>query len=250
VRRGIAAAGRALTVALAWAAAGAWAADGRLEWARVAELGFAVGGVVAEVPVAAGQEVAKGALLARLDTRPFDARVREAEARVEGLEPAYAEARREHERAEALFERMVISAHERELRRIAMVRAEAALRAARAALERARVEREYAELRAPFAGRVVAVHVAPGQAVAAGLRIEPVVSLAETGRMALRVPLAGRPPVGAGEAVRVRVRGRALEARVERLWRAEDGRWWLRAVFAVPPGVALEPGAAGEVLLP
>lgn len=249
-RRIVTAGTRAVTVVLAFGAAVAGAADGRLEWARVAELGFAVGGVVAELPVAPGQGVAKGTLLARLDTRPFDARVREAKAHVDGLEPAYAEARREHERAEALFERMVISAHERELRRIALVRAEAALRAARAAFERARIQREYAELRAPFAGRVVAVHVTPGQAVAAGLRIEPVVSLAETGRMALRVLLAGRPAVGVGDAVRVRVKGRELTARVERVWRKDEAGWQLRAVFAVPRDLALEPGDAGEVLLP
>ena len=237
----------ALALAAVLVAGEAAGAEGRLEWARRVTLGFAVGGVVERVAVRPGDRVRAGALLARLDTRPFDARVRELAARAEALVPELEEARRERDRTEALYERAVIAEHERQLAHIAYVRAEAALRAARAALARARIEREYAELRAPFDGVVLAVHAAPGQAVAAGLRVEPVVELAPSGRLAARVRLARAPPLGG--AATVRARGRALPGRVEAL-AAVDGGWEARVVFALPEGVALEPGMAVEVELP
>jgi len=79
---------------------------------------------------------------------------------------------------------------------------------------------------------VLAVHAAPGQAVAAGLRVEPVVVLAPSGRLAARVLLARRPRLGA--AATVRVAGRALAGRVESVSEAGGGGWEAQVVFAVP----------------
>jgi len=250
IRRAVAAALALLALAATMPAAAETVVEGRATWARRATLGFPVSGVIAELPVRAGQRVARGALLARLDPRPFDARVREREARVAALEPAFAEARREWERAQALYERMVLSDRDRELVRIAYVRAEAELRAARAALARARIEREYAELRAPFEALVLRVHAVPGQALASRLRVSPVVELAELGALAVEVALEGdaRPP-GAGAAATVRAAGRRYAGRVERVEPVDRG-WRVRVGFRVPPADGIGEGTPVEVILP
>ncbi|HHQ41570.1 MAG TPA: biotin/lipoyl-binding protein, partial [Chromatiales bacterium] len=113
----------ALALAALLAVGEAAGVEGRLEWAQRVTLGFAVGGVVERVAVRAGDRVRAGALLARLDTRPFDARVRELAARAEALVPELEEARRERDRTEALYERAVIAEHERQLAHIAYARA-------------------------------------------------------------------------------------------------------------------------------
>ncbi len=224
--------------------------EGRLEWAQRVVLGFAVSGVIAEVLVRPGQRVAPGALLARLDTRPFDARVRERAARVSALEPAFEEARREWKRAQELYERMVLSDRDRELVRIAYVKAESDLQAARAALERARIEREYAELRAPFDAMVLRVLGAPGQAQSAQLRVEPVIELARAGAMAAVVIVPdGRVPPAPGARAAVHAAGRVHAGRIVSVERIEGG-WRVRVRFGFDGPGTLREGIPVTVELP
>jgi HlyD family secretion protein len=127
---------------------------------REVELGFRVGGRIAEVLVDEGERITPGQVLARLDTQPLrdrlagaDARVaaasalvardtagnrpqqvREAQAAVVDAEAQLGEARRLHERRKALHERGFISKAEFEASQAGMTAAAARAEAARAAL--------------------------------------------------------------------------------------------------------------------
>ncbi|MFN3749902.1 MAG: efflux RND transporter periplasmic adaptor subunit [Thiobacillus sp.] len=151
-------------------AAPAWAAD------RV-ELTTRVSGVVEEVLVKPGQRVAKGAVLVRLDRTVLRARVDEATADQARADAEEADARREFERAEELYNRTVSSTSELEAATLRHARARAALAAADARLAIAKKNLADAELKAPFAGVVVAVPGLPGTVVAAECQPRPLVVL-------------------------------------------------------------------------
>jgi HlyD family secretion protein len=157
----------ALIVVFAARAAGWWGGDGdevpklygNVE-VREVELGFRVGGRIAEVLVDEGDKVSPGQVLARLDTQPLRDRlagaeakvaaagalvardvasnrpqqVREAEAAVVDAEAQLGEARRLHERRKALHERGFISKAEFEASRAGLTAAAARAESARAAL--------------------------------------------------------------------------------------------------------------------
>ncbi len=113
-------------------------------------------GTVAEVLVRPGERVSEAHVLVRLDLRPFDLAVREAESAVGSAQMQYAEA--------------MLGTAEGDTSEAARMRREnARLRsgiiAAEARLERARLDREHATIRAPFGGVLDDVGVVAGQRV-------------------------------------------------------------------------------------
>lgn len=152
------------------------------------------GSIVRELAVEVGDDVAAGALLATTDTTPplaarareagAELRLRESAARAAAAraESACVTARvaaKEAERRAQLVEQGVISAEESEAARgradesaAACRSAEAEVELARSAVELAKAARERAEselersrVRAPAAGRVLAIHAQPGELV-------------------------------------------------------------------------------------
>jgi len=159
-------------------AANAAALEATLDWDRETVLSMPVKGVVTRLEVRPGDKVAKGALLVQLDQRPFRNRIDALEAKLGKLEAVLAEARRELERAEELYDRTVLSEHELQLKKNDFIAARADHEAARAELTAARLALEYSTLRAPFALRVLTREVEIGQTVVADLRPTPVLRVA------------------------------------------------------------------------
>ena len=159
---------------------------GSLAWGERISMGSLVSGVVAKVPVQAGQRVKKGDLLVGLDVRGFQAEVNGARAESARARVLLEEARLEDERATELYDRTVLSEHERAKAVIGLREAEAEAGRAGARLTQARLAYERSQLKAPFDGRVVAVHVSAGQAVVNEYKAEPMVELAGDSRMLLR----------------------------------------------------------------
>lgn len=151
-----------------------------------ADLGFPLSGTVAERPVSAGDTVAKGDVLARLDPEDLDSAVRAAEAGVTVAEAQLRSATDARDRAEVLARRGVGSATRLEDAARALVAAEARLEQAQAALARARDLRGLATLTAPQDGVVTAVAAEPGTTVSAG---QPVLRLAATGEREIVIDL-------------------------------------------------------------
>jgi Multidrug resistance efflux pump len=88
--------------------------DGHLAWAEVTRLSTPVSGVVTEIPVQPGQQVEKGAVLLRLDRKPFSDKLAAAVAIRSGLVRAADEAKRDAERTQQLYDRTVASESERQ----------------------------------------------------------------------------------------------------------------------------------------
>lgn len=157
--------------------------DARLAWSQRVELGTLVSGVVDQLPVRVGQRVSGGQLLLSLDGRPFHIALGQAEAAVASAEVLLAEAQREDDRATELYDRTVLSNHERELARIGLAEADAAARTARAHLQQVRLDQERSHIKAPFDAWVLQLHAAPGQVVVSELQSQPLLVLAQAGRM-------------------------------------------------------------------
>ncbi len=190
--------------------------EGRLEWMRRVELSTPVSGVVREVPLRAGQRVAAGDLLLSLDTRSFKAAVTRGEADVRRLRAAMEEARRELERTQELYDRTLLAEHDLQLAKIADTTADSSFRAAQATLDQAKLDLEYAQIRAPFAGLVLRVDAEAGQSVVNRLQSTPLVVLAEAGRMRVRLLLTQDAAAGLtpGQAVPVAVSGRRYQGEI------------------------------------
>ena len=183
---------------------------GRLVPREHGTVAAAIAGPVADLRIRVGQQVAAGEVLlvlardlpeARLAQKRADqaleaARVRTAEAEVDLV-------RQELERLERLKGSSAFPKAAYDDKRQELVRRRSRVREAKAALDRARVQREMAEIelarttiRAPYAGVVTARHVSPGGYVRAG---DPVATLVDDRRLELEadVPtdrLAGLAP--------------------------------------------------------
>jgi RND family efflux transporter MFP subunit len=158
--------------------AGVWLASASPLWAAdKVELTTRVSGVVVEVLVKPGQRVKKGAVLLRLDRTVLQARLDEATAEQLRAQADEADAKRELERSQELFDRTVSSTSELEAAALRHVRAQAALSGASARRVIAQKNLQDAELKAPFDGVVSAIPGRPGTVVAADCQPKPLVIL-------------------------------------------------------------------------
>ena len=185
---------------------------GTLDWGRRLELGPLVSGIVEQVAVAPGERVRKGQTLLTLDGRGFRADLAAAKAAARHAAVLLEEARREHERAQELYDRSVLSEHERIVAVIGLREAQAAARRAEAQRVAAALALERSRLTAPFDGLVVAVRATPGQAVNARLQVPTLLVLADDRE--LRVAVRAEPAVARelqqAQGLRVELAGREL----------------------------------------
>ncbi len=203
----------ALLIAGLALAADAAALEATLAWDRDTVLSLPVKGVVTRLAVQPGEIVAAGKLLVQLDQRPFRNRIDALEAKLTKLEAVLAEAKRELERAEELYDRTVLSEHERQVTKNAFIAARADYEAGRAELTAARLAREYSTLRAPFRLRVLDRFVETGQTVVADLQPTPVlrIAAADTLLAVAGLDAARAARLQTGQTLAVRVGETALE---------------------------------------
>lgn len=142
--------------------------SGRLEAVQRVEVRPRVSGVVQSVHFREGSLVRQGDLLFTLDQAPFAAEVERAQAQVAAADARVASARTESERAARLLADRAIAQREHDERLHAFSEADAQLRAAKAALQSARLNLDYTQVRAPVAGRVGRIEVTVGNLVASG----------------------------------------------------------------------------------
>ena len=142
--------------------------SGRLEAVERVDVRSRVAGQVKSVHFVEGALVRAGDLLMRIDPDPYAAEVERAQAQVVAAQARLNYARSEHQRAKLLWEESAIARRELDERVNAEQEAEANLRAAQAALQSARLNLGYTEVRAPVSGRVGKLEVTVGNLVAAG----------------------------------------------------------------------------------
>jgi multidrug efflux system membrane fusion protein len=142
--------------------------SGRLEAIERVEVRSRVAGAVQAVHFREGALVAKDELLVTIDPAPYAAEVERADAQVVAAQARLALASSELERGRQLWDSRTVSQRDLDQRINAHREAEANLRAAQAALQSARLDLGYTEVRAPVAGRVGKLEITIGNLVAAG----------------------------------------------------------------------------------
>ena len=142
--------------------------SGRLEAVQRVDIRPRVAGAVQAVHFREGALVKQGDLLVTVDPAPYAAEVDRAEAQVVAAQARLSYTRSEMERAARLLQESAIAQREHDERVNAQREADANLRAAQAALQTARLNLSYTQVRAPVAGRVGRIEVTVGNLVSAG----------------------------------------------------------------------------------
>jgi RND family efflux transporter MFP subunit len=123
------------------------------------------GGKIARIHVEAGDRVARGQLLAELETESIRLQVRQAEAGVAVAEAAHADALKNKERMDRLLKESAVSAQQSEKIQLAFDAAAAQLEQARAGLNLARHALDQSLMKAPFAGIIASKNAEVGDVI-------------------------------------------------------------------------------------
>jgi len=228
-------------------------AAGAVAPARRARMGTRQAGNVEEVMVRAGDVVAAGQPILRVDARDLEAASQAARLQRQAARTAWETARRNRERFRRLYDERLIARARLEEAELAAEDARGRLEQAEAELAAVEVNLDYATLRAPFAGVVSEVLTDVGTFVAPG---PPLAVFEDRSRLEINVGVAqaSAARLTMGEALAFRVDGLegALTGRIEAVLPALEppgvGQV-LRLVVDDPPP-ALQPGMIAEVRLP
>jgi RND family efflux transporter MFP subunit len=197
-------------------------ASGAAEPMQRATLATRLLGTVVEVLVREGDAVAEGQVLARLDARDLAAKGAQVAASLAEAEAVRADATAHAVRIRALFADSAATRAQLDAVETGLARADAGVRAARAAGAEVAAMTTYATIRAPFAGTISRRFVDPGSFAAPGT---PIVSIEDASRLRVRVTA---PPDAAaglrrGQSVAVVIEGRPATARIEGVVPAAGG---------------------------
>jgi multidrug efflux pump subunit AcrA (membrane-fusion protein) len=127
-----------------------------------------VGGKITEVHFTDGSNVTKGQLLFTIDPRPFQAALASAEANLAESQAKLTFAKQDYQRVLDVKETGAVSAQDIETKKNAVAVAQAQVAAGQAAIDTARLNLEYCQIRSPIDGRAGARLVDPGNVVLTG----------------------------------------------------------------------------------
>lgn len=140
---------------------------GRIAATRVSEVRARVSGILQERVFEQGTLVQKDDVLYRIDPRLFKVRVASAEASLQRAKATQQNAAQQFERQKTLRERNVASGIDYDTAAVNLAQAEADVALQEAAVEEARINLEYTEVRAPITGIIGAALVTEGALVTA-----------------------------------------------------------------------------------
>ena len=234
---------------------GSFAATGTVEAVRQGTLGAQVPGRIAEVLVRAGDEVAAGQALVRIEADEAQQSAAASSAAAAGAAARLASAQADHERALKLRAQDYISD-------AAMQRAEAAWRSAQADAEasgataRAAMTRAgWYTVRAPYAGHITELWVSAGDTATPG---RPLLGIFAPGalRVVARIPETIGPRLLPGESVQVEFGADAARATTLTLasWRAvpavDPATHSIEVRVDLPAATRTDPGQFARLQLP
>lgn len=156
-----------------------------------------VEGQIMETTFSEGQTVNQGDILFRIDPRPFQAKLREAEANLAREQSSYEKARADVQRYQSLSDKGFSSQQKYEEAKAAMNGLTASMRATQATIDLARLDIEFATIKAPISGRTGSVLIQAGNLVKANDIAQPLVVINEIDPMlaAFSVPEAHLPEI-------------------------------------------------------
>ncbi|WP_027478572.1 efflux RND transporter periplasmic adaptor subunit [Curvibacter gracilis] len=226
------------------------ALDAVVEAGRQTVIAAQVQGAIVALPVKAGQAVRAGQLLVRLDARAAQSGVDVSQAQLEAARALAAQAQREHQRQQALFEQQYVSQAALERSLAALRAAQAQVRATAAQTTAAHTQSGYYSVSAPYAGVISELPVSLGDLASPG---RPLLTLFDPASLRLSVQVPESLAAGQGS-VRVQVDG--LPA-----FELPQGQWLpavdpvshtrtLRLTLPAEMSAALAPGRFARVWLP
>ena len=142
--------------------------SGRLEAVERVEIRPRVSGYIQSIHFVDGKEVKKGDLLFVIDPRPYQADLQKAEAELSASKSRAELSRSQMNRTAKLLEDKFISKEAYDERVSSMGEASANSRAAQAAVNAARLNLEFTQVRAPISGRVSRTEVTVGNLISGG----------------------------------------------------------------------------------
>jgi multidrug efflux system membrane fusion protein len=150
--------------------------SGTIEPVETADVGSQVGGVVQRIAFREGQDVSAGQVLIQLDPRPFRAALEQARGALARDQAQWQRARLDAERADRLLEQDLISPADHDQAAATAAALLAAVQADSGAVANARLNLEFAGIRAPIRGRTGRLNVHVGDLVKAATS-EPLVTI-------------------------------------------------------------------------
>lgn len=127
---------------------------GRIEAMQSVEVKARVSGYLEQVNFSAGSAVQKGQLLFSIDPRPYQAQLDFAKAELQRVKVRLAQAVKDQQRANHLWQEKAIAEEELEARRKEVQELAAAELSAQAQLRSAALNLEFTQIRAPISGRI------------------------------------------------------------------------------------------------
>jgi multidrug efflux system membrane fusion protein len=170
------------------------AATGTVEPLQTVAVQPQVSGPIVQIAFTEGQDVRKGQILFQIDPRPFQAALARAEAILARDRAQAANAEQEAKRYAELAEREYVTAQQYDQARTTAAAAAATLAGSEAAVSEARLNLQYATIRAPIVGRTGSLRVRVGNLVRAS-DTQPLVTINQIRPILVRfaVPAANLP---------------------------------------------------------
>lgn len=142
-------------------------ANGVVEPLQTVAVQAQVGGILEEVSFSEGQDITAGQVLFRIDPRPFEVALRQAQAVLSRDEAQAATAQREADRYKALVEKDYVTKSQADQAQSAAEAMKATVQADHAAVDNAQLNLNYTTIKAPISGRAGRLLVRQGNLVKA-----------------------------------------------------------------------------------
>jgi HlyD family secretion protein len=153
-------------------------ATGTLKALNTVDVGTQVSGVIDEIMVDFNDNVKKGQIIARLDTKTLSANVQDAQSALERARIQLEQTKLIYERAKKLYADKLISKEELERAEFEFQNASVSVKSAQVQVSRASVNIGYATISSPIDGVVISRNVSKGQTVAAAFSTPTLFSIA------------------------------------------------------------------------
>lgn len=157
--------------------------SGRLEAIDHVDVRPRVGGTITQVLFEEGAVVEKGDPLFVIDPRPYKASLERAKATLQAAESEVRLAKAELKRAEGLVKKKVVSESRYDTANNAYKVALANVNVAKAELTQAKLNYEYAHIKAPVSGRVSRAEITVGNVIEAGANAPVLTSIVSTDKL-------------------------------------------------------------------
>lgn len=229
--------------------AGAIDASGVAEALRSSTLSTKLMGTVLTVLVNEGDVVRAGQPLARIDARDIAARESQVAASIADAEAQQHDALTNANRIRALYADSAATRAQLDAAETGLARAEAGVRAARAASGEVGVMRSYAQITAPFAGVVTHRFVDPGAFAAPGAPLLEIQDASQLRVTANTTPDAART-LRRGQSIEVSIEGQPVAATIEGVIPAMAGNLYTINALVRNGERKLLPGSTATVRIP